>query len=81
MSRPLRIAAAQCVSIGGDLAANVATHTRFVALAAGAGVEVLVFPELSLTGYELARLRDGVVGPGSAALARCARRCAPPGSP
>ncbi|MBM3794575.1 MAG: carbon-nitrogen hydrolase family protein [Acidobacteria bacterium] len=47
------IAAAQSASVPGDLAANVANHLRFVAGAATAGVQLLVFPELSLTGYEL----------------------------
>ena len=48
----LTIAAAQATSIAGDLAANIARHMRFIEVAAGQGVQLLVFPELSLTGYE-----------------------------
>ncbi|WP_339446810.1 carbon-nitrogen hydrolase family protein [Pseudomonas sp. EA_5y_Pfl2_R50] len=48
----LTIAAAQSVSIAGDLATNIARHMRFIEVAAQHGVELLVFPELSLTGYE-----------------------------
>lgn len=47
------VAAAQSGSIRGDLQANIKTHLRFIDRAAGAGVDLLVFPELSLTGYEL----------------------------
>ena len=42
-----RIAAAQVPSVRGDLATNVATHAATIAAAAGHGVRVLVFPELS----------------------------------
>jgi predicted amidohydrolase len=48
----LTIAAAQSVSIAGDPAANIVRHMEFIELAALHGVELLVFPELSLTGYE-----------------------------
>lgn len=46
------VAAAQVPSVRGDIAANIATHTRAMAAAAAEGVSLLVFPELSLTGYE-----------------------------
>lgn len=46
------LAAAQSVSLAGDLAANLRTHLDFITAAADAGVELLLFPELSLTGYE-----------------------------
>lgn len=48
----LTIAAAQTISIAGDLQANINRHRRFIEIAAGQGVQLLVFPELSLTGYE-----------------------------
>jgi predicted amidohydrolase len=48
----LTIAAAQSISIAGDLAANIQRHLCFIEVAAEQGVELLVFPELSLTGYE-----------------------------
>ena len=37
----------------GDVQANLATHLRFVEQAVEQGVDLLVFPELSLTGYML----------------------------
>jgi predicted amidohydrolase len=46
-------AAAQTIPIRGDVAANLDNHIRLVRPAAEAGARVLVFPELSLTGYEL----------------------------
>ena len=47
-----KIAAAQVPSIRGDIATNIATHAAAITAAAKHGVRVLVFPELSLTGYE-----------------------------
>ena len=52
----LRIAAAQSASVAGDIGANVRRHCAFIDAAAGAGVQLLVFPELSLSGYEPALL-------------------------
>ena len=46
-------AAAQITSIRGDVSVNLAHHQRVMEQAASAGVDVLVFPELSVTGYEL----------------------------
>jgi predicted amidohydrolase len=66
---PLRIAAAQSVSVPGDVAANVEMHCRFIVEAATAGIDVLVFPELSLSGYELPLLRTCAVQPADAVLA------------
>ena len=48
----LTIAAAQSLSIAGDLSGNIVRHGHFIEKAAEQGVELLVFPELSLTGYE-----------------------------
>ncbi|MFJ7142125.1 carbon-nitrogen hydrolase family protein [Pseudomonas protegens] len=48
----LTLAAVQSVSIAGDLPANLARHQHLMGLAAQQGVQLLVFPELSLTGYE-----------------------------
>jgi len=46
-------AAAQISSIRGDVAANLALHQRVMEQAANEGVDILVFPELSVTGYEM----------------------------
>lgn len=47
-----RIAAAQVPSLRGEIERNIETHVAAVKTAAAMGVSVLVFPELSLTGYE-----------------------------
>lgn len=47
-----RIAAAQIPSLRGEIELNIDTHVAAVKAAAAMGVSVLVFPELSLTGYE-----------------------------
>jgi predicted amidohydrolase len=47
-----KIAAAQVRSVRGDLKGNVATHATAMTAAAKHGVSVLIFPELSLSGYE-----------------------------
>ena len=64
----LTIAAAQTSSIGGDIAANVAEHARVVAAAGDLGVQFLMFPELSLTGYEPAIARARTLAPDDARL-------------
>ncbi|AVU77266.1 carbon-nitrogen hydrolase family protein [Pseudomonas rhizophila] len=48
----LTFAAAQSISIPGDVHANLIHHQRFMQAAAEQHVQLLVFPELSLTGYE-----------------------------
>jgi len=48
----LVVAAAQSASVRGNLEENVARHLRIIGAAASAGVDLVVFPELSLTGYE-----------------------------
>lgn len=55
-------AAAQCSAVAGDIAANVRRHLDVMDAAHGQCVNVLVFPELSLTGYEPA-LAAGLAHP------------------
>jgi predicted amidohydrolase len=50
MREPLTVAVAQPSCVPHDVEANVATHAAAVR---AAGARVVVFPELSLTGYEL----------------------------
>ena len=64
----LVIAAAQSQSRAGDVAWNVGRHVQIGALAAKHAVELLVFPELSLTGYELSLGRSHAMHPASADL-------------
>lgn len=52
-TRTLRIALAQCDVALGDLAANHRTHLAWIERARRERAELLVFPELSLTGYLL----------------------------
>jgi predicted amidohydrolase len=63
------IAAAQSPSVAGDLEANVRIHLKFIAAARLQGVELLVFPELSLSGYELPLLGGLALTPEDARLA------------
>jgi predicted amidohydrolase len=47
-----RIAAAQVPSVRGDIPGNLRTHAAAITLAGERGISVLVFPEMSLIGYE-----------------------------
>lgn len=49
----VRVGMAQMRPHLGDLDANFATHARMIADARAAGADILVFPELALTGYFL----------------------------
>jgi predicted amidohydrolase len=51
----VKIGLAQITPKLGDVEANLALHLQQIEKAADQGVELLIFPELSLTGY---RLRD-----------------------
>ncbi len=64
----LTIGAAQSHSIAGDINVNIDQHLRFMQVAANNGVELLVFPELSLTGYELATACKFALRPGDELL-------------
>lgn len=68
MTEPI-FAAAQCRAVAGDLAANVARHLRFMQAAHREGVRFLLFPELSLTGYEPQLAASLMQAPESAVLA------------
>lgn len=48
----MKICVAQIKSSKGNVAENIKTHKAFIALAVKEGVELIIFPELSLTGYE-----------------------------
>jgi predicted amidohydrolase len=71
MREPLNIAVAQPECAAGDVAANAARHALLVR---AARARVVVFPELSLTGYELADAP--VVDPGDEDLSPLRRACA-----
>lgn len=63
------LAAAQSVSAAGDISANIQTHLAFIDAAHAAGVQLLLFPELSLSGYEPSLVADCVLTPDDARLA------------
>ena len=50
---PRAIAVAQTCPIAGEIAANLEEHLRLAHRAAAEGARLVVFPELSLTGYEI----------------------------
>ncbi len=56
----LTLGLAQIKSKLGDVAANLETHLAYVEQAAAQGVQLLLFPELSLTGYVLQDLVPAV---------------------
>ena len=72
------LAAAQTIPIRGDVEANLAGHVRLVHAAAEERARLLVFPELSLTGYELDladQLAFSARDPRLAPLIECASSC------
>ena len=48
----MKIGVAQTRPVKGDIARNIANHQRLIDLAVSDGADLLIFPELSLTGYE-----------------------------
>jgi predicted amidohydrolase len=52
------LAAAQTIPFDGNIEANLEEHYKLIELAAGNGVQLIVFPELSLTGYVREQARD-----------------------
>ena len=63
------VAAAQTVSIAGDLQANIARHLPLMRQAAEQGVTFLLFRELSLTGYERSLAAGLATAPDDSVLA------------
>lgn len=77
---PLTVAAGQATCVGLDIPGNVAQAAELVRLAADEGADVLVLPELFLTGYELAAVvadpESHTLRPGDPRLDRLATACA-----
>ena len=48
----MKICAAQTKPVKGDIEKNIETHKTFVELAVDHSADIIVFPELSITGYE-----------------------------
>jgi predicted amidohydrolase len=78
MSPRLTVGLAQIDSRLGDIARNLRRHLDWIGQARARGVELLVFPELSLTGYRLLHLTPRVALKASApALAELAEAAGP----
>ncbi len=48
----MKIAVAQTRSVKGNIEANIINHKKWIGLAVSSGADLIVFPELSITGYE-----------------------------
>lgn len=55
---PLRVAAAQAHALAGNVAENVATAAQLVRFAAASGADIVVLPEMFLSGYDLDLIRS-----------------------
>jgi predicted amidohydrolase len=60
MLAPLNVALAQCDAVLGDVGRNLDSHLRLIEQARSQGAGLVVFPELSLTGYHLRDLTQEV---------------------
>ena len=58
MTTALTLSAIQYTALDGGIPANVLEHVRLIEDADGHGARLVVFPELSLTGYDLEALAD-----------------------
>ena len=59
----MKFCVAQTKPVSGDILSNVRTHSTLVDLAVSDGAELIVFPELSLTGYEPALAKELAITP------------------
>jgi predicted amidohydrolase len=59
----MKIAVAQTRPVKGEIETNVSHHKKLIALAVEWGANVVVFPELSVTGYEPALAKELVTTP------------------
>lgn len=58
----MKIGVAQTRPVTGDIQANIENHETFIELAASYGAELIIFPELSLTGYEPSLAKELATG-------------------
>ncbi|PNH86715.1 carbon-nitrogen hydrolase family protein [Arthrobacter sp. AFG20] len=59
MTPPLTVSVIQYAALAGGIDANAPEHVRLIEDADSHGARLVVFPELSLTGYDLPLLRSG----------------------
>ena len=48
----MKLCVAQTRPVKGDISANITHHKKIIDLAIGIGADTIIFPELSITGYE-----------------------------
>src|SRR5688500_19022230 len=48
----MKICVAQTKPVKGDIEKNISSHKKMIDLALSNGAEIVIFPELSITGYE-----------------------------
>jgi predicted amidohydrolase len=60
----MKICAAQTRPVKGDIKSNIANHKRIIDLAISHGANSIIFPELSLTGYEPELSKELATDPG-----------------
>jgi predicted amidohydrolase len=77
MREPLMVAVAQPLCLAHDVAANALAHAAAIRAPEAAGARVVLFPELSLTGYEL---DADPVDPGDERLQPIVAACADTGA-
>jgi predicted amidohydrolase len=75
MSAPFIVAAAQSLPVAGDVPKNVEEHLTFLREAGARGARLVVFPELSLTGYEREAARGLAIVDDDARLAPLRDEC------
>ena len=59
----MKICVAQTRPVKGDIQRNLHNHRRFIELAASNGASTVIFPELSLTGYEPTLAKELAIDP------------------
>ncbi|MCP3020430.1 carbon-nitrogen hydrolase family protein [Cupriavidus basilensis] len=75
MSASFVVAAAQSISVAGDIPQNVDGHLSFLREAAARRARLVVFPELSLTGYESTIANEVAIHNDDARLAPLRHEC------
>ena len=73
MKKSITISLAQTPVVKADIPKNVAQHITFIQESATLGADVVVFPELSLTGYELELAQQLMLSPHSECFQQLSR--------
>lgn len=60
----MKVCVVQTKPFKGDIPRNILSHKRLIELAVSSGAEIIVFPELSITGYEPELAKELAIEPG-----------------